>query len=93
MLVPIWWWPAILLMPRFFRLFPYERQNIESDWKCDVMTIHYWGRVDIVDTFQYKGKLKNAYVKVRIRALKLSFRYNARVYGIEYGIKGANDDA
>lgn len=91
-LTPFWLWLDVLFCTEYFKRFPYEKRNDVKDWICEVMTVHYWGRVDVVKSFSYNGKLKNAYIKARVAAFRTSFRYDPRVYGIEYGVKGKKDE-
>lgn len=86
LLTPFWMWILIPFMYNYFEDFLLDTGSKKSIWKCSTVLTNYFGGSKILDEFIVHGKLSKAYVKVRLKALKLSYKHSTPEMGIDYYI-------
>ena len=89
LLVPVWYWPFLFFMPKFFEEFPYENRNIERKWEVEVFLESLFVSRRKAE-FTYNGKFYKAYIKTRIEALKVSIKFPGDEFSVLYYVGEKN---
>lgn len=88
-LTPFWCWLNILFCKEYFKRFPYEKRNDVKNWNIKVFLDSPF-RQNIKYDEDFHGEYYKAYIKARIEALKIDFKYPDKFFGVSYTVGEVN---